>query len=242
MKFLLTTVTLFVALVATAQTKTYNDPNAKTRTLSGSFTKISVSSGVELYLTQGDEEAVAVSISDNKNEDRFITEIVNGTLKIYYKNEGLKWTSEDRKRKLKAYVSFKKLEGLTCSAGSSTKLTNTLNATNLSLNFSSGCVFSGEINAAEVTSTVSSGAEAKISGKAGKLNVNASSGANFKGAGLVASYCTASANSGGAVSIEVQKELNASANSGGEVRYSGAATVTKGSVNSGGSVRQSSSK
>lgn len=240
MKFLLTTVTLFVALVATAQTKTYNDPNAKTRTLSGSFTKISVSSGVELYLTQADEDAIAVSVSDQKYEDRFKTEIENGTLKIYYDNKGLTWNKSDRNRKLKAYVSFKKLEALTCSAGSSTKLTNTLDAVNLALNFSSGSVFTGEINASEVNSTVSSGAEAKVSGKTGKLTVNASSGANFKGSGLVALYCTASANSGGAVSIEVKKELNASANSGGEVKYSGTATVTKGAVNSGGSVRQSS--
>ena len=238
MKSLLTTVALFVALVATAQTKTYNDANAKTRTLSGSFTKISVASGVELYLTQGSENALAVSVSDEKYEERFKTEVENGTLKIWYDNKN--WSSGDRNRKLKAYVSYKTLEALTCSSGSNTKLENTLNAGNLALNFSSGSVFSGEINATDVNSVASSGALVKISGKAEKLKVDVNSGANFKGSGLATSYCTASANSGGSVSIEVQKELNASANSGGDIRYTGAAVLNKGSINSGGSVKHGS--
>lgn len=238
MKFLLTAVAFCLTIVTNAQTKTYNDPNAKTRTLSGSFTKISVASGVELYLTQGTENALAVSVSDEKYEERFKTEIEDGTLKIYYENKN--WNNSDRNRKLKAYVSYKTLESITCSSGSNTKLINTLNTGNLSLTFSSGCVFNGEINATDVNSTASSGALVKISGKAEKLKINVSSGANFKGADLKTSYCTASANSGGSVSIEVQKELNASANSGGDIRYTGAAVLTKGTINSGGSVKQGS--
>ena len=238
MKSLFTTVALFVALVATAQTKTYNDPNAKERTLSGSFTKISIASGVELYLTQGNENALAVSMNDSKYDERFKTEVENGTLKIWYDNKN--WSAGDKNRKLKAYVSYKTLESLICSSGSNTKLTNTLNAGNLNLNFSSGCVFSGAINAAEVNTTASSGAMVTISGKAGKLTVSANSGANFKGADLITSYCTASANSGAAIKIEVQKELNASANSGGEIKYTGPAVLNKGSINSGGSVKQGS--
>lgn len=239
MKFLLTTAALFVAFFATAQTKTYSDPNAKTRIVSGSFTKISVATGVELYLTQGNENAIAVSVSDTKYEDRFKTEIENGTLKIYYDNKGVSWKSE-KNRRLKAYVSYKTLESLKCSSGSNTTLTNTLNTGNLSLSFSSGSVFNGEIKAAEVTSNANSGAMVKISGKAEKLTIDVNSGANFKGANLVTTYCTASASSGGSVSIEVQKELNASANSGGDIRYTGAAVLNKGSINSGGSVKHGS--
>ncbi|RYY35930.1 MAG: DUF2807 domain-containing protein [Sphingobacteriaceae bacterium] len=238
MKSLLTTVALLVALVATAQTKTYTDANAKTRTLSGSFSKVSVASGVELYLTQGNEEALAVSVSDSKYEERFKTEIENGTLKIWYDNKN--WSNSDKNRKLKAYVSYKTLEALTCSSGSNTKLTNTLNTGTLALNFSSGCVFDGAINATNVTTNANSGAMVKISGKAEKLKIEVSSGANFKGDNLATSYCTASANSGGSIGIEVQKELNASANSGGDIRYTGAAVLNKGSINSGGSVKQRS--
>lgn len=239
MKSLLTTVALFVALVATSQTKTYNDPNAKERPLNGAFTKISIASGIELFLTQGNENALAVSMNDSKYEARFKTEVKDGTLNIWYDNNGVNWKNE-KGRKLKAYVSYKTLESLRCSSGSSTTLTNTLNTGNLSLSFSSGCVFKGDIKATDVTGSLSSGAEVKLSGKAEKLTVSATSGASFKGSNLITAYCTASANSGGSIKIEVQKELNASANSGGEIRYTGAAVLNKGTVNSGGSVKQGS--
>ncbi|RYD79191.1 MAG: DUF2807 domain-containing protein [Sphingobacteriales bacterium] len=239
MKLLVTAVAFFIAGFANAQTKTYNDPDAKVRTLSGSFSKISVSSGIELYLTQASENALAVSVSDAQLEERFKTDIVDGTLRIYFDHKNYKWKN-GKNRKLKAYVSYKTLDGLTCSSGSSTTLTNTLNTGNLALSFSSGCVFEGEIKATDVTSTSSSGSSAKIWGKAEKLTVTATSGSEFKGAGLVTAYCTASVNSGANIKIDVQKELNASANSGGEIKYSGAATLNKGTVNSGGSVKHSS--
>ena len=57
--------------VSAQQTKVYNDPNAKIRVIAGVFTKISVSSGIELYLTQGNETSLAISVSDDKYESRF---------------------------------------------------------------------------------------------------------------------------------------------------------------------------
>ena len=60
-----------ISLSAFAQeTKVINDANAVTRAVSGSFTGISVSSGIDLYLTQGNEESIAVSASEQKHLDR----------------------------------------------------------------------------------------------------------------------------------------------------------------------------
>jgi hypothetical protein len=237
MKILLSFFTLFLALSTAAQTKVYNDPNAKTRTITGAFSKINVSSGVELHLTQGNETALAVSVSDIKYEERFKTEVVDGILKIYYDNKGVTW-SNDKNRKLKAYLSVKSLNGIKASAGSRVILTNALNADDLALSVSSGAVFTGVLKANSISADLSSGAELTSSGSAAKLTVSASSGASFKGFGLVTQYCTASANSGAAIRIEVQKELTASANSGGDITYKGTATVNKGTVHSGGSVKQ----
>ncbi len=237
MKLLLSFFTLFLAVSTTAQTKVYNDPNAKTRTVTGAFSKINVSSGVELHLTQGNETALAVSVSDAKYEERFKTEVVDGVLKIYYDNKGVTW-SNDKNRKLKAYLSVKNLDGIRVSAGAKLIVTNTFNANDLALSVSSGAVFNGVLKAKSISAELSSGAELNASGTADKLAVSASSGASFKGFGLVTQYCTASANSGAAIRIEVQKELTASANSGGGITYKGSATVKKGTVNSGGSVRQ----
>src|SRR5687768_2800179 len=105
MKKLLFSLLTLISLTAFAQ-QVINDPNATTRTLNAGFTAISVSSGVELFLTQGNEETIAVSANDKKYLERFKTEVVNGTLKIYYDNNGISWKSNE-KRHLKAYVSFK---------------------------------------------------------------------------------------------------------------------------------------
>ena len=239
MKKLFSFLLLFAGIAATAQQKNeYNDPNAKTRIISGEFTKISVSSGVELYLTQGNETALAVSVSDSKYEERFKTEVVNGVLKIYYDNKGLTWAN-DKNRKLKAWLSFKELQKLTGSAGARVITTNDLSAGDFEMYFSSGSAFKGKLQVKSLLADVDSGAEVDAAGTAVKLTVSASSGAIFKAFDLVSEFCTASANSGGAIRIQVQKEITGSANSGGDIKYKGNATLIKGKINSGGSVKQS---
>lgn len=227
-----------MSCVLNAQTKIVNDVNAKTRVISGSFTKVSVSSGVELFLSQANETALAVSVSDSKYEERFKTEVVNGVLKIYFENSNMPWKNE-KGRKLKAYLSCKSLESIRGAAGAQVNISGDFNADQMVLSFSSGAYFTGRINSKAITSDVNSGAQVKVAGQTSELTVSASSGAAFKGYDLVTQNTSVSANSGASVQVAVSKALTASANSGGEIRYKGNATVTKNGVNSGGSVKQS---
>ncbi len=235
-KLLLSLITLFSLTAFAQDTKVINDANATARSLSGSFTAISVSSGIDLYLSQGNEESLAVSASDQKHMDRFKTEIVNGTLKIYYDNKGMTWKSENKK--LKAYVSFKTLQKLNVSAGSDAKVTGSINTDDFTLDVSSGSVFKGDINAKTISADVSSGASIRISGKSDKLKIDVSSGADFKGYDLVTDYCDASASSGAGVHVTINKELNAKASSGGDIHYKGTALIRDIKTSSGGSVKK----
>lgn len=238
MKQFLTIFFLLCSLAMTAQqTKVYTDPNARLRTISNAFTRLSVSSGVQLYLTQGNEVSLAVSASDAKYEDRFKTEVVDGELKIYFDNKGITW-SNDKNRKLTAWLSVKNLEALKGSAGANVVAVNELNAPTFAMEFNSGAQFKGVVKTNSLTAETNSGANIQISGTADKSAISASSGAAFKGGDLVTAYCTASANSGAAIRVEVQKELQASANSGGSIAYEGNAVVERGKINSGGSVRK----
>jgi hypothetical protein len=221
-------------------TKVYSDPNAKTRTISAAFTKIQVSSGVELYLTQGNETALAVSVSAQKYEEKLKTTVENGELKIYYDNKGITWVN-DKNRKLKVYLSFKEIEKITASGGAHVEMINELNANDLKLSFSSGASFAGKIRAKSLEAAINSGAEMEAAGQTGHLTVSASSGATFKGFDLVTEICSASASSGGTVRVQVQEELKASANSGGSIRYKGNAVLQKGNIHSGGSVKNTNS-
>ncbi|MBL7701330.1 MAG: DUF2807 domain-containing protein [Ferruginibacter sp.] len=228
--------TAFSLTVFAQETKVINDANATKRSLNGSFNGVSVSSGIDLYLSAGNEESVAVSASEQKHLDRLITEVVNGTLKIYYDNKGMTWKSGNKK--LKAYVSFKALERLSVSAGSDAKLDGSINADNFDLDVSSGAAFKGDVIAKTISADVSSGASISISGKSDKLKVEVSSGADFKGYDLVTDYCDASASSGAGVHVTINKELNAKASSGGDIKYKGTALIRDIKTSSGGSVKK----
>lgn len=237
MKKLLLSLVTFLSLSVFAQdTKVVNDANATVRNLGGSFTAISVSSGIDLYLSQGNEESLAVSASDQKHLDRLKTEVVNGTLKIYYDNKGVTWNSGNRK--LKAYVSFKTLEKLNASAGSEVTVNGTIQAENFKLDVSSGSGFKGAINAKELSADVSSGAGITISGKADKLTVEVSSGAEFKGYDFAVDYCDASASSGASLHVTINKELSATASSGADIRYKGTALIRDIKISGGGAVKK----
>jgi hypothetical protein len=215
-----------------------NDKNAQKRTLSAGFTGITVSDGVLLYLTQSNEESIAVSASEPKYLDRFKTVVENGNLKIYYDNNGLNWINSD-KRKLTAYVSFKALEKLHASSGADVNMKSLLAVNKLDCSFSSGAQFTGEVNITQLQVSQNSGSSVEISGKTSELKVDAGSGAVFNGYELAVEFCEAKATSGGGVRVNVTRELNAKANSGGGIRYKGNAVIKDLDVNSGGMVKKS---
>ena len=220
-----------------AQDVIVNDANAEKRALSASFNGIKVSDGIDLMLTQGSEESLAVSASEPKYLEKLKTEIVDGMLNIYYENAGMIWNS-NQKRKLKAYVSFKTLEKLQASSGATIKGSTIIHISKLELKLSSGAIFTSEVNITQLTTMQDSGAEIYITGKTRELTVEASSGAIFKGYELVSDYCKAKASSGGSVRINVEKELNAKANSGGGIHYKGNAVIKEVDISSGGSVKR----
>lgn len=228
----------FITVAAFAQQKTViTDANAQKRTINESFTGISVSDGVDLYLTQGNEESVAVSAAEEKYMERFKTVVEGGVLKIYFDNKGINWSVND-KRKLKAYVSVKTLEKLHASGGAEVDMQGDLNVANLDIKFTSGSSFRGNIKAQELAVEQNSGSSIDISGSAAKIAVNVSSGAVFKSYDLAVDYCDAKASSGGGIRITINKELTAKANSGGGVKYKGDAVIKEIDVNSGGSVKK----
>lgn len=238
MKQTLLSFILFLSIGAFAQNEAViNDPNVQKRTLSGSFSAISVSDGIELFLTQGNEESIAVSATEEKHLERYKTEVSNGTLKIYYDNKGVSWTGNERRR-LKAYVSFKTLQKLNASGGAQVRMKSVLTSDKLESSFTSGSRFEGEVDVADMDISSNSGAEMNITGKSANLKIDVSSGAIFKGYELVVDFCEAKASSGGGVRINVNKELTVKASSGGGIRYKGTGVIRDMDISSGGNVKK----
>ena len=238
MKFLFILLSTVFSTALLAQENTViNDADAKTRTLNASFSAISVSDGIELYLTQGQNESLAVSYGDEKYADRFKTVVEDNVLKIYYDSKGVNW-SDNNRRRLKAYVSFKTLEKLMASGGADVKLPAAINVNNLDMKFTSGAYFKGNIKAKAITVDQNSGSDLNISGSADKVTIDVSSGASFKGFEFAVDFCEAKATSGAGVRISVQKELSAKANSGGGIHYKGTAVIKDIDISSGGIVKK----
>lgn len=218
--------------------KTINDPNAEKRNANG-YHAIQISGGIDLYLSQGDQETVAVSAAEVKYRDRIKTEVVNGVLKIWYdydRSLKMDWGN----RKMKAYVSVKDIDGIEGSGGSDIEIYGTLKTNKLKIGLSGGSDFEGKVDGSTINIEQSGGSDVSISGKVSVLKIDANGGSDFSGYELISENCEIEATGGSDVTITVNKELNANASGGSDVHYKGAASVKN--ARSGGSTIKKVSK
>lgn len=231
--FTLLTACLLSGAMAIAQNpKIINDPNAQKRTV-GEFHGVAVHSGIDLYLSQGGDEAVAVSASDPGDRGRIVTEVKDGILQIYIEDHGFHWGWHDRK--LRAYVSCKMLDELRASGGSDVYIDGAVKADVLQVELSGGSDLHGAFQVGTLTVGQSGGADSFVSGTAGKLDVHVSGGSDFHGYDLSVDHCMARASGGADVYVTVNKALDASASGGSDIHYRGNGAVTE-SHSGGGSV------
>ncbi|HEY4151063.1 MAG TPA: head GIN domain-containing protein [Chitinophagaceae bacterium] len=214
--------TLLVSTLATvgfAQSAVINDANAQPRTLSGSFHTIEVSSAVDLFLSQGTEEGLAVSASDVKWRGNIKTEVKDGVLHIWYENVGR--ISFGRNRKLRAYVSFKTLDKLVASGASDVLVDGTIKSDHLELHFSGASDFKGAVEANTLRVDIKGASDMTIKGTAGAINIDASGASDFKGYDLVSQTCDLTASGASDIKITCNKELNATASGASDVHIKG---------------------
>jgi len=209
------------------------DDGRQTRKITG-FHGVSVSSGIDLFLTQKTVEEVYVE-AESEDLDKIITEVEGGVLKIYIKEKSwfnMKWNSKPRK----VYVSFITLDKLDASAGSDVKSQSTLKLDKLKLNVSSGSDAKLEIEANEINVQSSSGSDVSLKGKSTFMQADASSGSDINAGEFQSKKCIASASSGSDIRINVTEELDANASSGGDISYTGNPAAKDINESSGGDV------
>lgn len=230
---------LSTGLFLTAQETTFNDANAEIRTVKP-FRSIKVGDGIDLYLSQGTEESVAVSASRDEYRNRIKTEVIDGVLKVYYDRESLNdWTSGGKK--LKAYISFKTLDKLTASAGAEVMVQGTIKEDVLSLYFNSGAQFKGKLEAGKIIVETESGAKLSIDGSTGTFNVNASSGARVSAYDLSCGKADIRCTTGAKIEVTVNDEMKVDASTGGNIHYKGDAKITEMSTRLGSVIKKTNS-
>ena len=216
-KFLLVLVTAACVMGAQAQ-KTFNDPNAEVRNVSG-FHAVKVSSAIDLYLTQSGSETVAVSAADVKYRDRIRTTVEDGVLRIWFDNDGWKWNTGNKK--LKAYVSVREIDKLVASGACDVFVDGVLKANSLNINLSGASDLKATVEANTLTIDQSGASDANISGRAGTLKIEVSGASTFKAFDLSTENCLARASGASDIRITVTKELNARASGASSIQYKG---------------------
>ena len=232
-------IAFFALLTATpiiAQ-KTFNDANAEKRSL-GDFNGIEVGTGIELWLSEGSSNEVAVSASDTESRDRIVTKVDNGILKIHYDSKIGAVNRRNENKKLRAYVSYKTLEHLKANTGAEVKLNNVLKSNKLDIEANTGALIDGEINVGSLTVNQHTGSKITLAGTAGTVKLEGHTGSKFKGEQMITVDCSVSVHSGAQVYIHANKSLEGKANSGGLIRYKGNATRIDIKTGSGGSVNK----
>lgn len=206
---------------------------SKERKIGEDFSRVKVSSGIDLYIKQGNKTELTVEADENLH-DYIITEVRGDQLKIYV--DGNIWRAKARK----VYLTVISIEELKATSGSDVFSQGVIKAKDLDLSTSSGADMRIEIDAYNVTTHSSSGSDLRVSGKANTHETSASSGSSINAYGLESKEVTAKVSSGADIGVFASESINARASSGGDIRYKGNPEKVNKKTSSGGGVRSRS--
>lgn len=219
MKRILCSLMVVLAVSGLSAQKTINDPNAEVREAKG-FQAIKLSSAFDVYITQGNEEGLAVSASDPKYLSYIRTEVSGGTLRIWVEAGGSKNWNTGR-MKLKAYISFRDINKLDVSGACDVYFEGLVKLQDLKLVLSGASDLKGKLDLQKLSVNMSGASDMTISGSAAQLTIESSGASNFKGFDLVTEFCDAKASGASDIKITVNKELSVQASGASDIDYKG---------------------
>ncbi|QOW11529.1 DUF4252 domain-containing protein [Kaistella flava (ex Peng et al. 2021)] len=221
----------------------------------GKFTGVSVSSGIKVNFTQGNNQSVVVDTDPNMQQ-YISTEVENGILVIKVKDKNNKNLNF---KKLLVTIEAPRLSSVKVSSGSLLTTLNTINEDNFKTDISSGANLNADLNIKNTVSVdISSGSSARIDmntsnfefegtsgsmativGTAQNIKVNMTSAATCNAQDLISKNGSANVSSGANLKIQVTDNLTATATSGASIRYKGTPKSFNGSAKSvsGGSIK-----
>lgn len=214
---------VFTAVIhVKAQKDIVVDPNAEERKISGSFNAIKVSGAIDVFLSQSDNEAIAVSAAEDRFKEGIKTIVENGKLKIYYDGEK---NRSFKNMKLKVFISFTKCNDIVSSGASDITVIGMLKTDSLSIVLSGASDFKGAVKCNSLKMNLSGASDVKIEGTANTVKIESSGASDVKGYDLVTENCTAKASGASDINITVNKELNAQASGASDIFYKGTALI-----------------
>lgn len=220
-RIFLTFLVLCTVLSVNAQNPVFHDKDAELRKV-GDFEGVDVSSAIDLQLSQGNENSVAVSAPGDANRAGIKTEVRKGILHIWYENKN--WFKGSG-RKIRAYVSAKNIKLISASGACDVIVNGELKSEELSIRLSGASDFRGAVRASSLNIDLSGASDIAIKGSASDLNIDASGASKFKGYELVTDNCRIDASGATDIKITVNKVLNAEASGATNIDYMGTGMI-----------------
>ena len=259
MKKILFAILLLAGFALNAQEKTavVYDENAQLRKVP-SFTAISVSSAIDLYLTQSNKNEVAVSATNDEIRDHIITEVVGGTLIIRLGDKGT-WFSWRKwgNYKTKAYVSIKDIDALTASGASNVHLVNTIESPKIRIKLSGASDFKGNIKAGVLMYQLTGASDYKgqitansididgsgassieLTGNVDDLAVEVSGASDAKLYNLTAKGAILRASGASSIGVTVTEILRANSSGASDINYKGNPNVKESNTSGASNIRR----
>lgn len=207
--------------------------SSKSINVSG-FNAVSVSSGIDLYLTQANTETLMIK-ADEELIKNVIVEQNGSSISIRFKS-GINWGKMFSRQSIKVYVSFKNLTAISASGGSDVYTQNTLKTDRLTLSASGGSNLKLTLNCKYLTASCSGGSDLSLKGSGENMQASASGGSDINAFGYIVNNAKVTANGGSDASVYVNKALEASASGGSDINYKGSAVLRKTSSSKSGDV------
>lgn len=194
------------------------DANARVREISGEIREIAVSGGIDLYLSQDDDQKIAVSARTNAYRDKIVTKLNNGRLEISYPYKEFNFGPN---MELKAYVSVKNLQKLIASGASDVHVNGILKSEAMEIILSGASNCSSALNVRELKLVQSGASDSKFSGKVSHLDAVVSGASTMKAFDLVAGDGSIKATGASEVKIHVSGNMTLEASGASDIKYKG---------------------
>jgi hypothetical protein len=193
------------------------------------FNILKVSAGIDVFITQGDHEALVVEADENLHEV-ILTEVTDNALKVYTEHNIRHAEAK------KVHVTYKNLSSIRISSAGDVEGVNRMQADELSISLSSAGDLKLELDARRIDIDVSSSGDASLSGTTDELDADLSSAGELRAFSLEAKKCRVDVSSAGDAWVNASEELDMSSSSAGDIYYMGNATITHMSTSSAGSI------
>ena len=193
----------------------YGDGNVvKKERSAGLFSGVKVSTGIDVFLSQGDKMSLSVEADENLHE-YILTEIKDDVLHVYTE-------ANIRKAEMKrVYVTMKEINYLSTSSAGDLIGETPVRTNDLKLNASSAGDIKLEAYAKNVEVDISSSGDITLTGEADILGGDLSSAGDLNAYDFKVREADLSVSSAGDADIYVTERLRASASSAGDINYKG---------------------